>query len=579
VTTTDTENARRRSRPPAPNGGGEGPSAGGLGRALRWSLWAALPFALAYLILMAHSLGGAITSTNLDADAASAPVISQLFGAAPAHANVVLGEFGWYATLLFDLGTKWLPYHRQVWEGAPYAMGLAGAGLAAYSVWEVAGRWAATLTAVLLICASPATVHLLLSTTQHGPDWFCLALLGALLVLLERRAGSLHWSLLAALVLVTGTIVGVNADSDVLVTVAAVAPFGLALISAALLVPGRQSKRALWAGMATLVTVAVAWAVTAVVMSALAVTPEAGLHTNKITVGAKTATNFKLWWKSIAVLGNGDFFNRSLTPGTTLAFVCGVLSIAAVVSLPWLVWRGLRRRTITTDAPADPGVDAPADAAAHPGVAATKAFYVFWSSSAVLLTLAFWFSAAPVDIGADRYLVGLLYAAAAVVPAAAAGHLRAEFVVLIGTCLFALGGIVSLADGATSRGRAFHPPPINAAQAQSIARIAAQHHLTVGYSGYWEAAPVTWATSFRVQVYPVSVCNQGATLCRFDLHFISSWYEPRPHVGSFLLVDDRTSESVTAPTPDLGRPSAVYRIGPIKMYAYPYDLAAKVKVT
>jgi hypothetical protein len=82
-----------------------------------------------------------------------------------------------------------------------------------------------------------------------------------------------------------------------------------------------------------------------------------------------------------------------------------------------------------------------------------------------------------------------------------------------------------------------------------------------------------------VEVYPVSVCNGGANLCRFDLHFISSWYAPRAHVDSFLLVDDLTNESINAPTPDLGRPVAVYRIGRLAMYAYGYDIATKVKVT
>ena len=79
-----------------------------------------------------------------------------------------------------------------------------------------------------------------------------------------------------------------------------------------------------------------------------------------------------------------------------------------------------------------------------------------------------------------------------------------------------------------------------------------------------------------MQVYPVAVCDQNARLCRFDLHFISSWYSPRPRTGSFLLTDDRSNESVTKPTPDLGRPTAVYRIGPIEMYTYPYDLAARI---
>ena len=42
---------------------------------MRFTRWAAVPFAFVYLILMAHRLEGAIVSTNLDADAASAPVI------------------------------------------------------------------------------------------------------------------------------------------------------------------------------------------------------------------------------------------------------------------------------------------------------------------------------------------------------------------------------------------------------------------------------------------------------------------------------------------------------------------------
>ena len=140
------------------------------------------------MILLGAQFHDVIRTTYLDSDTASAPVIGQLFGGAPAHATVVLGEFGWYATLLFELATKWLPAHRQIWESAPYAMALAGAALTAWSVWQVAGRWAASLTAVVLVCAAPPTLHLLLSMTQHAPDWFCLALLAAFLVLLELRA-------------------------------------------------------------------------------------------------------------------------------------------------------------------------------------------------------------------------------------------------------------------------------------------------------------------------------------------------------------------------------------------------------
>jgi hypothetical protein len=549
---------------------GEGGSIAGpraSGSAWRRARWIALPFGLLYLILLAQQLHGAITTTNLDADAVSGPVISELFGAAPAHASVVLGTFGWYSTLLFDLATKWLPDHRQVWEVAPYAMALAGAGLAAWTVWQVAGRWAAALTAVLLVCASPASLRLLLSTTQHAPVWFCLALLGAFVVLLERRGDRLGRPLLITLVGMVGIVVGVNAASDALVAIAALAPFALALIATAVLTRGDRSSTALRGGLWTLAVVGVTWVITAVAMSRLAVTPEPGLDPTRIALGEQTRHNFTLWWKSIAVLGNGDFFGRALSVRVALAVACGVLSIAAVVLLPWLGWRQLRGRA--PSAAAAPRAAASADPATH-------AFYWFWCSSAILLSLAFLVSAAPVDIHADRYLVGLLYAGAAVVPAATAGRLRSQVLVLAGSCVFALGGVVSLALGLSTDTSELHTP-VTVHVADQIARIAAREHLRFGYAGYWDAAPMTWATGFGVQTYPVAVCDQDAHLCRFDLHFISSWYEPRPRTGSFLLTDDRSSESVTAPTPDLGRPTAVHRIGAITMYSYPYDLARRIR--
>ena len=489
-------------------------------------------------------------------DAASGPVIGELFGAAPSRAHEVRGTFGWYATLLFYLATKWLPYHRQVWEAAPLAMALAGAGLTAWSVSQVATRWAASVTAVLLVCTSPVTLRLELATTQHAPAWFSVVLLGAFAVWLELESQrARRWPVIAVLVLLVGMIVGVNAASDPLLSIAGVAPFALAVIAARVFAPGPHRTRALWSGAATLVVTGVTWGITALVMSALAVAREPGLHTTRIAIGHKNIENFTLWWKSIATIGNGDYFGRPLSPGTVLLFLCAVISIAAVVLIPWLGWRQLRRRATT-------------------GETGITAFYVFWCSSAILLPLAFLFSAYPGDIHSGRYLLGLLYAAAAVVPAAAAGRVWARALVLACTCAFALSAVVAISD----RGPVPAPQansPVTTQVAGQIARIAGRKHLSVGYSGYWDAAPITWATGFRVHVYPVSVCDQRKHLCRFDLHFISSWYSPRAHTGSFLLTDPELA-NVWTRTPDLGHPSSVYRLGRVTMYVYPYDLAKRI---
>jgi hypothetical protein len=277
--------------------------------------------------------------------------------------------------------------------------------------------------------------------------------------------------------------------------------------------------------------------------------------------GDKIGSNVKLWWQSIATLGNGDFFGQSLTFASGLAVVCAVLSIGAVVLLPRIGWRELRVHA--------PG-HSTGQASAAPAAPARLTFIVFWCSSAVLLSAAFMLSAMPVDIHADRYLVGLLYAAAAVIPVVASG-LAAQVAALVGTCAFALAGVISMADGTVTRNTEGFLSPLVMSK---ITWVATHHHLGTGYAGYWNAAPITWAANFRVHVYPVSMCDQNAHLCRFDLHVISSWYTPRPGARSFLLTDPSLA-NVSAPTPDLGPPTAVYHVDRTTIYAYPYDIAAK----
>ena len=529
-----------------------------MSRAVRTSWrWAAVPLGVVYLVLLAARFRGVIATSNLDADTVSAPVIGELFGSAGAHASIVLGTFGWYSTLLFELATKWLPAHRQIWELAPYLIALAGAALITWSVWQIAGRWAAGIAAVLLICAAPQTLHLLLSMTQHAPDWFCCALLAGFLVLLQRTASKHSPLLLVSLAVVIGVVVGVNAASDLLVTIAGLVPFVLAVLATHLLARNPNSTRVLRVALVMLAVIGLTWGITDAAMSASSIGPQPGLDTTKLATAGQIATNFRLWWQSIAALGNGDFFGRDPSFSSGLAVACAALSIAAVALLPRLGWHEVRHR------PAPKGSPAAAD---------RLGFVVFWCSSAILLTTAFLLSALPLDVHADRYLVGLVYAAAAVIPVLATGRAPTEAAALLGTCVFALGGVTSMAQGDYTRNTARFP---STGLARQIASVAATHHLRYGYAGYWDASPITWATHLRVQVFPVSVCDQNAHLCRFDLHFISSWYTPRPGIQSFLLIDP-AQPLVPAPTPDLGPPAAVYHIGRIAMYVYPYDLAMRI---
>jgi hypothetical protein len=501
----------------------------------------AVPLGLLYLVLLATQFGAAIRAGNLDADAVSAPVIGELFGQAGPHASVVLGTFGWYATLLFELATKWLPAHRSVWEVMPYAMALGSVALVTWSVWRLAGRWAAAISAVLLICTSPVTLHLLLP------------MLGA-----------------AAVV---GAIVGINAASDPLVTIAGLVPFGLALIVSHTLAWRKDSPRSIKLAATMLVSMAITWLATDALMTSWNVSPEAGLHLFKLARAGEVSKNLGLWLQAIPRLANGDFFGRELSISALTAVAAAVFSLAAVAMLPRIGWEALRHGVASWQLKRlNPSVEvsSPDEAPGRSVLASRRlAFSVFWCASAFALSGVFLVSAYPVDANSDRYLVGLLYAVAALIPLYCDGSRGREAALLLGTCVFAISGISSLLQRLPARQRF----PTTAA-AEAIAAVATAHDLRYGYGEYWDSSPITWATGTRIQVYPVASCDDNQRLCPFDLHVISSWYRNRPGIRSFLLIDP-AYRSLRAPAPDLGRPSAVYHVGNVAMYVYPYDIARR----
>jgi hypothetical protein len=52
----------------------------------------------------------------------------------------------------------------------------------------------------------------------------------------------------------------------------------------------------------------------------------------KLLVGTEAVgTNFKLWWQSIVVLGNGNFFGQTLGFSTAFAFAGAAITVAAVL--------------------------------------------------------------------------------------------------------------------------------------------------------------------------------------------------------------------------------------------------------
>ncbi len=519
--------------------------------------WLPLPFGGAYLLLIFVKFNQVIGTTYLNADAASAPVIGELYGGSPAHRQVFLGQMGWFSTLMFEVATRWLPLHRQLWEAAPYAMALASVALISWAAWRVAGRWAGVITGVLLLCAGPQSLMLLFSLNDHSTTWFSLALLAGLLVFFQLPPAWLgRWSG-ALIVLVAGAVIGVNAASDLVLLVAGILPLLIAAGVAWILRPARASARAWWWLVAVVGVAAVFDELTHKLARHENVLIPANQVHNQLAAAEAIPTNFKLWWQSVMVLGNGNFFSQVLGFTSTLQLICAVLALLAVVLVVRFAWREL-------------AVSLPRRAELLGDVSAPRiAWCAFCGSSAVLLSASFVFSSNPIDIDSDRYLLGVIYAAAALVPLLARRAVVSRALVTAGATIFAFTGLVSLFE---NQELASGNP--NYGLYKQVAQIAAREHLSVGYADYWDAAPIMWSTHFKVRAYPVQDC--APNMCWSYLHMITSWYTtPRPGQRSFLIADPAQPVSA-APTPNLGKPSAVHQIGTLTMYVYPYDIASRM---
>ncbi|HEX4107210.1 MAG TPA: hypothetical protein VHX88_03705 [Solirubrobacteraceae bacterium] len=520
----------------------------------RWSghwPWLPLPLAGVYLITIATKFSGIVANTYLNGDAASAPVIGALFRGSSAHRQVILGQLGWYSTLLTELATRWLPAHRQIWEALPALLALASAVLVSWGALRLAGRWAAVIAGVIALCAGPTALSWLFSLNDHSPTWFCFALLGALLVLLFSPPAWLTRPWAALVVVVAGVILGVNAASDPLLIIAGLVPAALAAVAALWVTGSAQRRQALIAAGAALVTMVVFFVLTRAWAHHENIIASPGPPRNVFAAGDVVSNNFKLWWQSVMAIGDGDFFGAKVTLTSALELMCGLLGLLTLLLTPLIAWRegngALTKR--------DP---------------ARVAWCVFWATSAILLSGVFIFSTSPVDQYSARYLIGAVYAAAALIPLLASTRPLARVLITAGAALYALTGVVCLISNQSTPTATLIGYP----QYNQVAKLARENHLAFGYADYWDAAPITWATHLRLHVYPVQDC--GAQLCPSSLHDITSWYVPRASTPTFLIADT-ARPTPSNPVPGLGTPTHVYQISAMTMYVYPYDIAARIQ--
>jgi hypothetical protein len=507
--------------------------------------WALLAIAAFYLGVVAVHFTAILANVELDADASSAQVTAELI-ASKGASIVYLGNMPWYSTLIFQLATKWLPAHREIWGAAPSAFGLLAVGLMAWAAARAADARAALVVAALLVCASPTMLDEMLWLNDHITSCYSLALIAALLMLLQTRSDTARPLTMVLVTIPAGLIVGVNLASDELL-VAAPAAMLTASVVTWRVHPSPRTSRAVGWTIVTVITMCAGALATTAIMHAANIYPTPTRLA--FATGTQVSENLRDWWESVAVLANGSFFGEALTLTAALSAICGLAAVAIVLLMPRLAWLDVAKRR---------GLSRPTDAPA-------SAYLIFWSSSAVLLSAAFIFSDAPVGLGTTRYLTGLVFALAAVAPVLARRSASARAGVIVVALVFAVTSTKALLDSSLIKEPTRGP---TAAVAEAVASVAEQQGAAQGYAMYWDAAPLTWNSHLRVQAHPVYVCS-GGLLCSGPVNAFTGWYGAGGPEHTFLVTD--TSEPYT-PTAELGPIAATYHIGTLTMYVFDHDI-------
>jgi hypothetical protein len=536
------------------------------------SYWQWLPIVplLIYCVALVAHFRGILHGVYSSADDSSLLNIAQSFGSAPHTAQVVYGDVEILQVLAVLLATRVLPLHRYIWEVAPWLASLAGIGVVARIVGMISGRWAAMVIMVTLGCAAYFLLELEFGWGIHAPAYQDITLFGAVPALLALRGGMLgrsrgawcFWLLVAVLVGAGGL-----AD-DKLFIVGGFVPFVIAGAVTVWLAPSPVRRRAL------LSTVIIVMGTLIGSVVALAIAHRAGITSipfqSTFVQYNQILDHGGLLAESLLYLLNGNFAGLTVNATGVVAF----LAAAAVVAATAVAYRHGHRqiRELLTLLPVAPRPREPLELA-------RIALTVYWIASAVLLSISFVFTSAVVDVYGMRYVVTVAYAVVILAAVAAAPHVWARNLAALGSYVIVCSASISLVRHDLEVSTAVLPQPTDAT---ALARWADAKHLRYGYASYWDAAPLTWWTQSRPAVYPTLGCGTDLdTLCAYD-NRVTSWYTPRPHTRTFVIVDNRFLSSdvgaaldVAGPPKAFGRPASIAHVNDLTIYVYPYDVASR----
>jgi hypothetical protein len=449
-------------------------------RAIPWR-FAPGALALVYVTILLVRLGAFLAGLAENADNVAPWYLASQMGG---HDGIVwLGNSAWYSTLWFDIATRALPFHRELWQLAPLAAAAVTVAAVGWSTARVAGRWAAGVAVALLICSGAAMADQLAMLNDHLLTWLSASALfaGLVWILDSPPAHRRRW---VARVAPLWPLLAFNLASDPLLYCAGIIPV---LVAAALVHHRAPSERTregvVYAACSTLVAVAGSRVAIAVMDHArILVAPHASLAAVSITA---IPEHLVLWIRSLAVLAGAPPALIASGPAAIAGWAAAAVTLAAAILFGASVAPKLRR------------VEGRAGTATVP---ALEAHVVCWASSAAVVSAAFVLSDAVGGIASARYLVGAVIAMAALVPLLGRSG-RIVRLITIGACIHCAAGLAFVSsvaaptDGITPR------------VAAEVLRLARIEHASHGFASYWDAR----SASTRMRAHPGGICHGGGS--------------------------------------------------------------------
>jgi hypothetical protein len=283
---------------------------------------------------------------------------------------------------------------------------------------------------------------------------------------------------------------------------------------------------------------------------------------SRLATSEQIVDNARLFVSGVALLANGEFFGREIGVGSAVLVIAAGVGLAGVII-------AVRAGVIAIRRP-----PAQADPASTP----RRLYLAFWAATVASTALAFLLSEIPaqIELLSFRYLVAPIYAACAVVPLLAARTFERRVTVSLLITFICVLSAVRVVETTDSLRRATAAWPMVADGRRAMAYLASEG-IREGYANYWNANPLTWKTGVQVRgARPCLRADGAAVLCPFHANMVSTWYRPEARVRTFVLVDPTLPDPLTSmPYPAFGPPSEVRSFGQLKVYVYPYDVAAR----